>query len=196
MLNLFRGLSFIFLSVGLASQSLAGMKQDLADCNTSHPAHGAAACTRVMKSGRLPRPQFYIGYFNRAGAYRKAGKNKRALADLNRSVKLRPRFAKAYYARALTRHDLGDLDGALADMDRYIELKPKSPLGYYKRALLHRKLKDLDRTLADLDKALELKTDFSEARALRDTVVEERGPTGCQRYLPVADMTLAVECYD
>ena len=97
MLHPSRVFTLVLLSVGLASPSLAGMKRDIADCSASNRVRAAAACTRVMNSGRLPRRQFYIGYFNHGAAYRKGGNNKRALADFNRVVKLRPSFAKAYY---------------------------------------------------------------------------------------------------
>jgi len=175
MLNQSRVFTLVLLSVGLASPSLAGMKRDIADCSASNRARGAAACTRVMNSGRLPRRQFYIGYFNRGAAYRKGGNNKRALADFNRVVKLRPSFAKAYYVRALTQHDLGSLDDSLADMDRYIVLKPKNWLGYYSRAVLRRKKNDADGALADLNKAASLKPDATEVDLMRALAYSDKG---------------------
>ena len=175
MLSQVRVFTLVFLSVGLASPSLAGMKRDIADCNASNRVRGAAACTRVMNSGRLPRRQFYIGYYNRAASYRKAGKNRRALSDLNRVVKLRPRFAKAYYARALIRHDLAHLDDALSDMDRYIALEPKNWSAYYSRAVLRRKKKDPDGALADLDKAGSLKPEATEVDLMRALTRSDKG---------------------
>ena len=53
--------------------SFAGMNEDLADCAAAKGRESANACTRVMDSGRLPRDEFYIGYFNRGAGYRKAG---------------------------------------------------------------------------------------------------------------------------
>jgi tetratricopeptide (TPR) repeat protein len=167
--------TLLLLSVGLVSPSFAGMKKDIADCNASDRVRGAAACTRVMNSGRLPRRQFYISYFNRAGAYRKSGDNRRALADLDRVVQRRPRFAKAYYARALTQHDLGSLNDALADMDRYIVLKPKNGSAYYRRAVLRRENDDPDAALADLDKAASLKPDITEVKLMRALARSDKG---------------------
>lgn len=175
MLNQARVITLVLLFAGLASPSFAGMKRDIADCNTSSRTRGAAACTRVMNSGRLPRRQFYIGYFNRGAAYRKGGNNKRALADFNRVVKLRPRFAKAYYLRALTQHDLGALDEAIADMGRYIELKPKNWSAFYSRAVLLRKKNDPDRALADLDMAASLNPDATEVDLMRALTRSDKG---------------------
>lgn len=175
MLSQSRIFTLLLLSVGLVSPSFAGMKKDIADCNASDRVRGAAACTRVMNSGRLSRRQFYISYFNRAGAYRKSGDNRRALADLDRVVQRRPRFAKAYYARALTQHDLGSLDDALADMDRYIVLKPKNGSAYYRRAVLRRENDDPDAALADLDKAASLKPDITEVKLMRALARSDKG---------------------
>ena len=175
MLSQSRVFTLVVLSVGLASPSLADIKRDIADCNASHRVRGAAACTRVMNSGRLPRRQFYIAYYNRGAAYRKAGKNKRALVDLNRVVRLRPRFAKAYYIRALAQHDLGALDKALADMDRYIELKPNNWSAYYSRAVIRRKRNDPDRALADLDKAASLNPRATQVDLMRALARSDKG---------------------
>ena len=63
-----------FLLVALmATSASAGMSDDLSSCTAAKNRAAAAACTRVMDSGRLPREQMYIGYFNRGSAYRRAG---------------------------------------------------------------------------------------------------------------------------
>ena len=71
----------------------AGMQNDLALCTAAEGRPSAAACTRVMNSGRLRDEDIHIGYYNRADSYEKAGDFDKALADLNKVVDLRPKFA-------------------------------------------------------------------------------------------------------
>src|SRR5665648_349277 len=81
----------------------------------------AAACTRVMDSGRLPREQMDIGFFNRGSANRRAGDFSKAVADFTKVLELKPGFARAYEARGLAQDDLDNRDKALADLDEAIK---------------------------------------------------------------------------
>ncbi len=124
-------------------------------------ADSAAACTRVMNSGRLPSEQFYIGYFNRGSGYRRAGDFDKALADFNKVVKLKPAFARGYHMRGLVQGDLGQRDDALADLDRAVELDTSEWSTYYARASLLRAKRRLRRGLRRLE-------DRGRAQARRD----------------------------
>ena len=170
-----RILILVLSAFGLVSPSLAGMKSDLSNCIAADRPASAAACTRVINSGRLPRNQFYIGYFNRGSAYQNAGKSKRALADFNRVVNRRPKFARGYFARALAQYDLGAWDKSIADFDRYIELEPDGWSGYYNRALVYRRKNEPDRALADLDKAASMKPDSHHIPLVRALVLSDKG---------------------
>lgn len=165
----------LILIVSTASPVAAGMKKDIADCEAANRKSSAKACTRVLKSGRLPRSQHYIGYLNRAWAYRLAGDNKKALSDLNRVAKLKPKFAKMYYSRALVLCDLGQTQDALADLDRYIELNSRNANAFVNRALVLRKLNKFDRGLADVDQAIKLKPKSSKTRVLRALLLSDLG---------------------
>ena len=58
----------------------AGMQNDLALCTAAEGRPSAAACTRVMNSGRLRDEDIRIGYYNRADSYEKAGDFDKATA--------------------------------------------------------------------------------------------------------------------
>ncbi len=116
-------IAVVLATVGVSTSAEAGMSQDLKSCTSAQGRESAAACSRIMSSGRLPDEQFYIGYFNRGSGYRRAGDFDKALADFKRVVKLRPKFARGYHMRGLVQADLGSRDAALADLDRAIELE-------------------------------------------------------------------------
>ncbi len=78
------------LLVVMATGVQAGMSQDLASCTAAKNRSAAAACTRVMDSGRLPRAQMYIGHFNRGTAYRRAGDFDKAVSDFSKVLELKP----------------------------------------------------------------------------------------------------------
>lgn len=151
----------------------AGMQQDLADCPASKKAASAQACTRVLESGRLPRNQHYIAHFNRAWAYRLAGKSSLALGDYDRAVALNPKYAKSRVGRGTLHRDLGDYDKALADFDAVIRQDAKNWEGLVQRA----------RTMRDLGRRSE---------ALADVAKAERASPG-QRQVQVFDALLAAE---
>lgn len=165
----------ILATVGLSTSAEAGMSQDLRSCTAAKGRRSAAACTRVMNSGRLPRRQFYIGYFNRGSGYRRAGDFAKALADFKRVVKLKPKFARGYHMRGLLQADLGAHEKALADLDRAIALDGREWSTYYARASVLRAEKDYNRALADLNTVAELKPSKVRVRLLRALIVADKG---------------------
>jgi len=136
-----------------AGPSWAGMTQDLADCTAADRKTSMEACTRVMDSGRLPEEQFYIGYFNRAWSYYRAGDYDKALADFDRSVAANPGYADTYLSRALIRHERGDRDEALADLDRYLAKKGDNVEARLKRAEMFRRRGEASKAFSELQSA-------------------------------------------
>jgi len=165
----------LILPGAFSSPGVAGMRQDLNSCTAAQGAASAAACTRVMNSGRLPRAQFYIGYFNRGSAYRRAGDTNRALADFNRVLKRKPGFVRGHIMRAVTYDDLGDRDKALADLNEAVRRDGKNWSALFIRATVLRAEKRYDDALDDLRKASKLKPDKVKLRLLRALVLADRG---------------------
>lgn len=176
------GFSAAMLSViAMATPAAAGMNQDLQSCTAATGRSSAAACTRVMNSGRLPDEQFYIGYFNRGSSYDRAGDLDKALADFNKVIEIKPRFARGYLMRGMVHDGLGATGKAIADIDRAIELDAKSWAGYFSRAIVLRGMRDYDGALADLDKAAELDPQKSQVRLLHALIVADTGDSTAAR---------------
>jgi tetratricopeptide (TPR) repeat protein len=171
----------VLVTVGVSMPASAGMSQDLANCTAAQGRSSAAACTRVMDSGRLPREQFYIGYFNRGSGYRSAGDFDKALADFNKVVELKPRFARGYHMRGVVQDDLGARDKALADLDRAIELNSRDWSAYFSRATVLRANNDPDAALVDLATAADLKPKESKVILLRALINSDKGDYAAAR---------------
>ena len=52
--------------------------------------------------------------------------NKRAIADLDRTIELNPNHAVAYSSRGFAKSAIKDYKGAIADFDKVIELNPEN----------------------------------------------------------------------
>lgn len=161
--------------LAFATHALAGMTQDLASCTAAKGSSSAAACTRVMDSGRLPDEQFWIGHFNRGSGYQRGNEYAKALADFDKAVKLNRGFSRAYLGRGLVHDEFGAETKALADLDRAIELDRGDWSAYYSRATVLRGGGDLDAALADLAKAAEHASNKPQVALLRALIRAERG---------------------
>jgi tetratricopeptide (TPR) repeat protein len=168
-------------TIALSPPAAASMRRDLASCTAAQGRAAAAACTRVMNSGRLPRKQFYIGYFNRGAAYRRAGDLDKALADFNRVVALRPHFSRGYHVRGLVRYGLGDHQTARKDIDRAIELDAQSWPAYFSRAVMQRAQGEADAALKDLATADDIKRGQAQVLLLRALIKADRGAVSTAR---------------
>lgn len=100
-------------------------------------------------------PANFIAYALRSELYGEAGKDDRALKDLNRVIELKPR-ADYFNNRGTYFRKLGQLDRAIGDFDRSIALDPKYYLPYWNRGLAYQDKGDTDRATADYRQALSL----------------------------------------
>lgn len=163
------------LVAGIASPSYAGMSQDLSSCTAAKDPGAAAACTRVMNSGRLPREQMWIGYFNRGIANRHAGQYAKAVADFTQVLALNPTFARAYQSRGMAQDDLGARDKALIDLDKAIDVDPKDWSAFYSRAIVLRANGDSAPALRDLDTAANLDNKMPQIPLMRALILADKG---------------------
>jgi len=158
-----------------ALPAAAGMQQDLSSCTAAKDRAGAAACTRVMSSGRLPREQMYIGYFNRGTAWRRAGEVDKAIDDFTKVLELKPGFARALEARGEAYADRGDDGAAMADLDAAVASGGADWRFRYSRAVLLRAAGKTDAAIADLDAAAALKSDAPHVTLMRALMRAEAG---------------------
>ncbi|MBZ0210013.1 MAG: tetratricopeptide repeat protein [Hyphomicrobium sp.] len=165
-----------FLLVALlATSASAGMSQDLASCTAARDRSAAAACTRVMNSGRLPREQMYIGHFNRGTAYQRAGDFAKAISDFTKVLELKPDFLRAYEARGMVHDDRGEKDMALADLDEAVKRDGKQWQFLYSRAVVLRANGDREAALRDLDAAIDLNRDAAFIPLMRALILADQG---------------------
>ncbi|WP_287958768.1 tetratricopeptide repeat protein [Filomicrobium sp.] len=163
------------LSLWASVPSFAGMQKDLKDCAAANRTQSAGACTRILASGRLPKKQYYIAYFNRGWSHRNADDNAKALADFNRAAKYYPDYSRTYASRALVHNDLGNLEEAVRDLDRAIALNSEDWSAFFSRAVILRKLSRREDALTDLDRSAQLKKDEAKVGILRGLILAELG---------------------
>ncbi len=169
------------LPIGLASPSLAGMNQDLADCTASDKSTSAAACTRVLESGRLPNEQHYIGYYNRAWSHFNAGESSEAVEDFDRSTKKNPDYADTYFSRAIVRYERSERAESMSDLDTYVGKKKNDWQAYFNRALVLRRMGELDRAKADAEKAASLKPAERKVTVLEALILSDKDDNAAAR---------------
>lgn len=182
MAPLARTAALLAMPLVFAQPCYAGMARDLADCGASDRPASASACTRVLESGRLPRSQFYIGYFNRGWSHYNDGDNEAALKDFNRAAKANPSYADTYFSRAVVQQARGERASSLVDLNRYLELKPDDWIVRFNRALLLRKHGEPGLALAELDAAAAApKSDLQKVTVLRALVLSDTGDNAAAR---------------
>ena len=140
-----------------ATSAAAGMQRDLSNCTAAKDRAAAAACTRVMASGRLPKAQMYIGFFNRGTALSRVGDYDKAIADFSRALERRPQFTRAFEARGLAYAAHGSFLKAMADLDASVAREPEEWRFLFSRASVLRADGNREGALADLDAARGLK---------------------------------------
>ncbi|MCH9809235.1 MAG: tetratricopeptide repeat protein [Alphaproteobacteria bacterium] len=167
--------SFVLLALVGAAPVQAGIKKDLSSCTAGRDKASARACTRVLKSGRLPKNQRYIAYYNRGWSYRNGGDSKRAIRDFTTALRFNGRFADSYYSRSVAHYDRGEMDKANEDLDRYVKKKDGTWSAYYKRALMLRRMEDFEKALSDLQTAAKLKPKEKKIKVLRALILSDLG---------------------
>lgn len=160
---------------GLATPGLADETADRIACSATVRATSVEACTRLIEARETGRKERHMAHFNRAWSYRRAGDNRRALADLDAAEAIDDSYPNLFLTRALVREALGDGSGALADLDRYVALVPGDWNGFYRRALAHRQRNASKQALADIARAQELNPYEAALPPLRILVLSEMG---------------------
>jgi tetratricopeptide (TPR) repeat protein len=90
----------------------------------------------------------------------------RAIADLDRAIRLDPNDAEAYNIRGNVWDDMGDADHALADYEQAIRIDPNNPGTFRDRGILWQRRGELDKALVDFDRAIRLS--FSDPQIYSD----------------------------
>jgi tetratricopeptide (TPR) repeat protein len=97
------------------ARNCATQSEDLAD-------HRIAACTTMLRTGRLRGKPEGVAYALRGLAYLDRGDIAHAIGDLNQAITLAPDFAPAYQNRGNAWYARGNYGQAMADYDQTIRL--------------------------------------------------------------------------
>ncbi len=106
----------------------------------------------------------------RGRALSRQGKEREALAELDRAVELAPGLPGVWFSRGALRAQLGDLSGARSDLDRALALDPKLGPAWVVRGQVRYDSKDPKGALEDLARGVELEPRDANAWFLRAQV--------------------------
>ncbi len=143
----------------LSMQASATPRADAQMCATQTEAladQRIAACTALLRTGRLRGVPEGIAYALRGLAYLDRGDAPHAIGDLNQAVTLAPDFAPAYQNRGNAWYARGNYGQAMSDYDAAIKLDPDTASPYVNRATLRRDLGNTNGALEDFAKAISL----------------------------------------
>jgi tetratricopeptide (TPR) repeat protein len=166
------------LALGLTVATTPSLADELADriaCSATIRASSMEACTRLIEARETSRKERFMAHFNRAWSYRRAGDERRALADLDAAAAIDDTYPNLYMTRAMVREALGQTGAALADLDRYVALAPGDWNGFYRRAIVQRQRNASKEALADIAKAGELNPYEKALPPLRILVLSDMG---------------------
>jgi tetratricopeptide (TPR) repeat protein len=135
----------------------------------------AAACTRLIASGRMSGGELARAFYQRASVSTRKGNFDPAMADLNEALRLEPNNANARALRAAGYIGKGDYDRALADLKEARRLDSKSYLTANVFGVYHNAKGEYDRALAELNEAIQLNPNGMYAFKNRGISYEHKG---------------------
>jgi tetratricopeptide (TPR) repeat protein len=148
-----------------------------------------AVCTRLIRLGRLDHEQLSTAYSNRGAALGIMGKENRALADFNASVRTDPDNGISRYDRGALRYRQGKFDLAIEDFNDSIRLEPDFALARMARAVAFLATKDVEKALNDADEMVRRFPDSGIALETRAHILKTIG----RRDDAIADYRKALE---
>jgi Flp pilus assembly protein TadD len=135
----------------------------------------AAACTRLIASGKLSGGELARAFLQRAVISNRNGNFDGAMADSNEAVRLDPNNANARALRAAGYVRRGDYDRALADLQEARRLDPRSVLTANVFGFYYNAKGEYDRALTELNEAIRLNPNGMYAYKDRGTSYEHKG---------------------
>ena len=161
----------------LGSPALAQAQTDVERCKKGHtsPDDAIAACTAVIRSGRLQGAQLAPAYSYTGNALLAKRDIDGAIANYDRAIQLDPGNAVYYGNRGDAWGRKGQHDRAISDSDTALRLNPRSSHAYTVRANAWDNKGEYDRALADYDQAIRLDARRASLYASRSNTVRRKG---------------------
>jgi tetratricopeptide (TPR) repeat protein len=147
----------------------------LSDCTQGTGDAGISACTRVLQSPSLSRPDRLRALNARGILWKQKGDYDRAIADYTAALALNPGYVFAYYNRANSHHEKRDFERAIDDYTQAIRINPKLAQAYNNRGTVYGDLNDFDRAIPDYDTAIRLDPKYAAAYNNRGVAWKNKG---------------------
>lgn len=167
--------------------------------NAQNPDQRIAACTQVIASGQLSKPDLANALHARGKAWAGKGDHRRARADYDEALRANPIYVIAYYDRFMAeqgsrsrdrenaavaqkpapRKDAAQNDAAKKDAPKKVAVAPagdsKDPAEYIRRGIAWSEKRDYDRAIADYNEALRLDPQSAAAYSKRGLAWQNKG---------------------
>lgn len=168
------------LAKSKAAQGNALTQTDLRVCmgvDGSNHDQQIAACTKIIKSGKVKPPHHGDYYATRGAAYFAKGDLNNAVADLTTAIGAR-KASEFYFQRGLVHMARNDLDKAKSDLSEVTKLKPEFAPAYFMRGLIAFTSADYAEALSHFDSAIQRKPTYFQAIYARGVTKKKLGDEG------------------
>ena len=134
------------------------------------------SCSQFIARGKRENKSNQIAaYISRASGYRANGDYDRALADLDKALRLDPKSAPALLERASIYDVKSEFDRAIADYDTVLKLDKDSLAVRSGRARAYRGKGEFDKALADFNEAVRLDPNLASTHVDRGAIYQAQG---------------------
>jgi len=133
------------------------------------------ACTEIIMNPSFGLEAKALAYRNRGDARTNAGAYQQAIADFNKSIRLRPDNASAFAGRTRARFSAKDFVGAVDDYSEAIRLSPATADLYVERGHVYLSQGNLDASVRDLTEAIRLNPKSASAFNNRGLALRKKG---------------------
>ncbi len=134
-----------------------------------------AACTSLIRSGRVHGKPLGTAYYNRAISYSSRGEKGFAVADYSEAIRLDPKDSDAFVNRGIAYLDLGEHQRALADLEEAIRLDPRKESAWSARGDVYVEMGDLARAVSAYGEVIRLNPRDSDAYYNRGLSLRQLG---------------------
>jgi tetratricopeptide (TPR) repeat protein len=142
----------------------------------------------------ISNPDYDDAYLARGLCYLELENYEYAIADFNKSEKLRPKNAYVFINRGFAYYMIDEYAKAVNEYTQYIKFNPKEAFPYYARAMSNAERKYTTSAINDCKKALEIDPNFQDARNLLASLQPPpkppkppKPPIDWAKYLPEID---------
>ncbi len=133
-----------------------------------------AACTKIIKSGKVKPPHHADYYATRGSAYFAKGDLNKALTDFNTAIAGR-KAAEFHFQRSLVNMSRKNFDEAKTDLAEVVKLKPEFAPAYFMRGLIAYASADYKEALSSFDNAIQRRPTYFQAIYARGVTKKKLG---------------------